>query len=394
MPTFILFLLVYLLIAAIFRLDFFFTVAYFFFAIYLISRIWTQRSVRQMHIQRRFTDHAFCGDEITISTILKNPSWLPAPWMQIHESLPVQLAAPPFHHEIISIAPYEKHRLEYTLQCRQRGYYAIGPLSLESGDLLGLTRRITRYEASQTMIVYPRVIPLQHLGLPTRSPQVALPARTPLFEDPARIMGVREYQRGDNPRRIHWTASASAGDLLVKQYQPSIARETVIFLDLNQDTYEQRNRYVATELAITAAASIASHIVINESLPAGLVTEAWDPIPNDMARFHLPARSERNHLINILEVLARVQIATATPFADIMRQESIHLPWGTTLTLITGGQSEDLLDMLAYLKQKGFAVSLVLIQPPASTEVIAARAGQINIPIHRIWQEHDLEGRL
>ena len=29
--------------------------------------------------------------------------------------------------------------------------------------------------------VYPRMVPLEQLGLPTRSPLVALPARTPLF---------------------------------------------------------------------------------------------------------------------------------------------------------------------------------------------------------------------
>ncbi|NIN74493.1 MAG: DUF58 domain-containing protein, partial [Xanthomonadales bacterium] len=98
---------------------------------------------------------------------------------------------------------------------------------MQTGDLLGIERRSVARAEPSYLTVYPRVVPLQKLGLPTRSPLVALPAGAHLFEDPARVMGVRDYQPGDSPRRIHWTATASAGRLLVKQYQPAIARETL-----------------------------------------------------------------------------------------------------------------------------------------------------------------------
>jgi uncharacterized protein (DUF58 family) len=204
-------------------------------------------------------------------------------------------------------------------------------------------------------------------------------------------MGVRDYQRGDSPRRIHWTATASAGRLLVKRYQPAIARETLICLDLDQEDYGQRQRYTATELAIVIAASLANHIVVREGLPVGLTTEAWDPLLEQRTRFYLPPRTERAHLMQVLEVLARVQVAQTTPFVDFLRQESVNLPWGATLTVITGRESDSLFDTLVYLRRIGLVITLILVQPSRPSVELQARADHLGVPVHRVWTEHDLE---
>ncbi len=391
MRDFVPFLLILFIIAVLLRVDFFFTIAYLFFAVYLLSRLWTRRTVQRLRVQRRFVNRAFPGDRVTVDLTVQNAGWLPVPWLEVHESLPVRLTVPPFHREVISLGPRERHHFAYTLNCRQRGYYPIGPLMMETGDLLGLARHTLTRVAPEHIIVYPRVIPLQRLGLPTRSPLVALPARSHLFEDPARVMGVRDYQRGDSPRRIHWTATASTGRLLVKRYQPAIARETLICLDLDRNDYGQRQRYTATELAIVVAASIANHIVVREGLPAGLATEAQDPLLDRQARFFLPPRSERAHLMSLLEVLARVQITSAAPFVNLLRRESVNLPWGATLAVITGRESEPLFDTLVYLRRAGFAVALILVRSPPPSAELQKRAALLGVPTHRVWYERDLE---
>jgi uncharacterized protein (DUF58 family) len=391
MPNFVPFLLIVFLIAALLRMDFFFTIAYLFFAIYLLARLWTRRTVDHLHVQRRFTDHAFTGDQVTVDVNLSNTGWLPIPWLEVHESLPVELTAPAFHREVVTIDSHASHRLRYALNCRRRGYYPIGPLKMQTGDLLGIVGRSQMEVASQHIIVYPRVVPLQRLGLPTRSPLAVLPARSPLFEDPTRIMGVRDYQRGDSPRRIHWTATASTGRLVVKRYQPAIARETLICLNLDQADYRQRQRYTATELAIVVAASIANHIIVREGLPVGLITEAWDPLLEQKTRFSLPPRTERAHLMSLLEVLARVQVAETTPFVDFLRRESVNLPWGATFTIITGRESEALFDTLAYLRRIGLAVTLILVQSGRPSGEWQRRTDLLGVPIHRVWKEQDLE---
>jgi uncharacterized protein (DUF58 family) len=391
MRNFVPFLLVLFVVAAFLRVDFFFTIVYLFSAVYLLSRFWMRRTTDHLRVQRRFTDRAFSGEQATVDVVVHNVDWLPIPWMELHESLPAELITPPFHREVVVLGPHKRHQFQYTLHCRRRGYYPIGPLTMQTGDLLGIVQRRQVRVAPEHIIVYPHVVPLQQLSLPTHSPQVALPARSPLFQDPARIMGTRDYQRGDSPRRIHWTATASAGRLLVKQYQPSIARETLICLDLNEEDYQQRRRYTATELAIVVAASLANHIIVRERLPVGLTTEAWDPLVDETARFFLPPRSERAHLMSLLEVLARVQVAPATPFAELVRRESVNLPWGATLAIVAGRESEPLFEALAYLRRAGFAVALILVQPVRPSAELQKQGALLGVPIHQVWQEQDLE---
>jgi hypothetical protein len=109
------------------------------------------------------------------------------------------------------------------------------------------------------------------------------------------------------------------------------------------------------------------------------------------ARFFLPPRSERAHLMSLLEVLARVQIASVTPFADLLRQESVNLSWGATLVVISGRESETLFDTLIYLRRAGLTVALILVQPSRPSAELQKRADLLNVPIHRLWRNQDLE---
>jgi len=63
----------------------------------------------------------------------------------------------------------------------------------------------------------------------------------PIFEDP-HAYGKRDYVASDSLRRVDWKASASTGRLQIKQFEPSIALQTVIFLNLNGSEYNTRNR--------------------------------------------------------------------------------------------------------------------------------------------------------
>src|SRR4051812_18135510 len=228
-------LLALLVIAIWLRIDFFFNIVYFFAAIFLLARFWISRAIKQLAVQRRFLDRAFVGDDVGVDLTVNNGGWLPIPWLAVAESVPTELAGAPPQGHVLSLGPHEKWEWAYSFRCLKRGYYTLGPFRIQLGDLLGIENHNLEAGGRSPIIVYPRVMPLDELGLPTRSPQVVLLARSYLFEDPNRVVGVRGYQRGDAPRRLHWTATARTGELMVKQYQPAIARETMICLDMEQE---------------------------------------------------------------------------------------------------------------------------------------------------------------
>lgn len=375
-------------IALIAHIWFIAAVAAFVAGLYGLSRLWTRSAVRHLQVRRRFVDHAFTGDEVTVDLIVQNKGLLPIPWMEIRASVPWDLVGGSLPPQVLSLGAREERRFSYTLRCRRRGYHTVGWLTAHTGDVLGIEERLLTFSEPNRLTVYPRVVPLQRLGLPTRSALATLPARTPLFEDPSRIMGVRDYRTGDSPRRIHWTATARIGRLMVKQYQPAVTRETLLCLDLDGTGYPFTNRYEASELAIVVAASLAYHIAVEEGLPVGLATEARDSGAGSVRRITLRPRSGRGQLMSVLSVLALVQLSTKTRFADVLRQESVNLAWGSTVVAITGRVDQELAQTMLYLKRRGHAVALVVVQPAnVPVDRVAALVG---VPIHRVWDDRDL----
>lgn len=202
-------------------------------------------------------------------------------------------------------------------------------------------------------------------------------------------MGVRDYAWGDNPRHIHWTATASTGQIMVKQFEPGIARDTAIFLNMAWTDSNRSKQRLGIELAITVAASLAHHIVAVEKLPVGLHTLAADPLTDAVERFSMPPRKGRDQLRHILEILARIQAAETENlnFPEWLQQEVVHLSWGTTLAVITHAPSEQLLGVLHGARQSGFTPVLVFIRWHRRHQEMASFA----FPAVDIWEEKDIE---
>lgn len=381
-------LLFMLLIAIWLQEDFFFKIVYLLVGLYILSRWWVRRFESKSTLRRKLPTHAFTGETFDVTISIENRDWLPVLSLDVREDLPIDLISTERLRRAFSLRPKTKKDLSYTVRCRRRGFYPVGPLRVRTADLLGFvpSRQMTLPAARLT--VYPRVVPLQDLDLPTHSPLAVLPAPSPLFEDPSHVVGVRNYDTGDSLRRIHWTASAHAGQILVKKYKPAITRETLICLDFDEDSYNIRHRYAASELAVTAAASIANHIVNHEGLSVGLSTWAHNPAVGQQTLFNLPPRSGQAHLLTLLEALALVRLTKDAAFIDLLRQQRTTLRWGATMIAITGNKSQELLDTLLYLRQCGLAVALLLVYPGGDSISLDNPSG---IPVYQIWAEADLE---
>jgi hypothetical protein len=126
-------------------------------------------------------------------------------------------------------------------------------------------------------------------------------------------------------------------------------------------------------------------------LPIGLTTIADDPLTGRQQKFHLAPNKGQGHLMQILEVLARVEGTEGVDFAKSLREESIHLSWGTTLIIITSAESEELLDTVLLLKRSGFHVTLILVQPAAYSYPQTRRVQELGVSVCRVTREKDIE---
>ncbi|HBY96697.1 MAG TPA: hypothetical protein DEP84_22585 [Chloroflexi bacterium] len=248
MPDLPLFLLLLLILAAILRNDLIFYVFYLFAGLFILGTWWARRGLPALRLARRYDDRLFLGERREVELELTNTSRLPLVWVQLLERLPLQVHTPPDVRAVVSLPGRGRARLRYELIATRRGYYELGPLRLRTGDLLGMSRPMTLEFAPAPVIVYPKIVPLPALGLPSRTPFGRLPHAQRLFEDPTRVIGTRDYQPGDSWRQINWKSSAAVGTWQTKQLEPAISLETMIVLNLNEPEYDTANWWVASEL--------------------------------------------------------------------------------------------------------------------------------------------------
>lgn len=378
-----------LVIGALLRENFVFTILYFFIGAYAIGKWWSRSALEGVQIEREMQSRVFLGEEIKVGLVVKNPKWIPVLWIRLHEALPVELSVPNFYQRVISLSSREKLTLSYHLQARKRGYYPIGPLTLYSGDILGMGDQINKIYNEDYITVFPKIIPLSKIQILSHSPMGSIRHSLPIYEDPSMVTGKRNYVAGDSLRRIDWKSSASTGQLQVKLFEPSISLETALCLNLSAEDYALKTRYPATELAIVVAASIANWIA-DKKQAVGLFTNGFDPYINSGVIHPILPRKGRSHVMRMLEVLARVEVVEGRPIETQLREVIHHLPWGTTIILITGRIDDGVFDQLFQARRLGLDVMLVFCGPIPDFQGIKQKAEYFNFPVFQMLSEQDL----
>ena len=345
-----------------------------------IAWLWNRLALSGVLYARTFSERrAFVGETVTLRTLVTNRKLLPVGWLQISDDLPVELTVldadymseqKPGRLTLIatySLRWYERVERVYRVVCSQRGYYTFGPASMKAGDIFGLFDNRRSVEARDTLIIYPRVLPLEALGLPAKDPLGDRSIRRRVLEDPNRTIGVRDYQAGDELRRIHWKATARRQSLQSRIYEPTTAYNVIVFLNVaNFERFWHGYDPILLEKTVSAAASIAS-FAAERRYAVGLVANGCLP-ESDQPIKVLPGRSP-GQLTRILEMLAAVTPVASAPIEDLLISESSSLPWGSTIVLVTGIVTADIAGSLQRLHAAGRHVVLISLAEPAPPQL-------------------------
>jgi len=375
-------LIVFLMILAVLlRAESALTVLYMIVGTFLIGFWWNKRAIRHIEFKREYDDHVFLGEKIDVDLTIKNQSFLPILWLEIHESTQANLSAGKSINEVFSLGVYGKKNIKYALTALKRGYFKLGPLTARTGDPLGLVKPGQVEFHDDPLIIYPQIIDLAAFTLPSRSPFGTIKHKNPIFEDPSRLLGKRDFSHGDSVRRIDWKATASTGKLQVKLYEASIALDVLVMLDLHRGSYAIKSLFDASELAITAAASIAAW-GNNKQQPVGLITNGTDPLMDNRTPAPLTPHKGSGHFINILEILARIQLGDEPSIDNLLRENSTNLSWGTTIILISGGLKRNILESLYKLRKRGLMPVVILTANTPNYPELRSLSDFFSIPMY------------
>lgn len=335
-----------------------------------VTRAWSRRLFDRLTFSRRLHEHrVFAGEDVRMDVAIDNRKPLPLPWFEwrlgLAETLPVQgedLAAnaAPGQNFLVrrgALGWYRKQRWSFTLKPVERGFHQVGPATLRSADLLGVFPRTLEREELDHVIVFPRVVPLEDLGLPADRPFGERRGGERIFEDPLRIAGLREYRPGDPLRRLDWKATARTGDLQSRVYEPSAQQQLYLFVNIDTMLHAWEG-YLKDELekVVIAAASIAAWAA-GQRASVGLLANG--AFPNADRPIRLPPSRSREQLTRVLEALAVIQPLSMGDLAGAIERERGKLPAGSTIVVIASLLPEALAANVQRLHDDGHHVALI-----------------------------------
>jgi uncharacterized protein (DUF58 family) len=298
------------------------------------TNLWSRLSLSGIRCSARVDKQKlFPGESLTLHVSAENARFLPV-WLQM--SMHVEGAIDPSSGEINFTSDcwllwYQQADFNWELVARRRGVYRVGSAHMEVGDLFGFFPREKRTEGDIDVIVYPRLVPLKPLSLPSRD-FFGVPGGKSSVQDPIYILGTRDYQHGRPARHIHWKASARQNRLQEKVFEPSQQKKVLLAVEVSQ--FERANASESFERTLEVVGSLAVQSY-QRGYALGLVTNCVvDGGPST-----LPMGRSPQKLSSILEILARMKMRADGGLVDTMRRIP-ELPWGVNCVHFSYEQDE------------------------------------------------------
>ncbi len=262
--------------------------------------------------------------------------------------------------------PGQEAVLQYKVHVK-RGLYALGSLQVLTTDLLGYNWRVHAVPCPGSLAVLPRYERLGGLAIgPRRTLVTHGTARSRRGGVGVEFFGVRDYQPGDELRRLHWKALARRDQPAVIEFEEERAADVAVVLDVREKAYRMFRGEELLDYSVRGAAALAQYFLSQGHRVGLLMYGAY-------LDWVVPGYGRR-HGERLLRELARAQLGTSEAFAELRRLPTQLLPAGSQLALVSPllpGDEDDLGALVA----RGYRV-MVLIPDPLALEVQEAGQGR------------------
>ena len=402
--------LVAIVLALVTTASLFFNLAYLLGAILIVSFVWAWLNIHWVRVTRvTRARRSQVGEKIEEQFTVENTGRLPKLWLEVkdHSTLPAHRAS----HVISGLGGKQRRTRVLRTMCLRRGRFRLGPITVISGDPLGLFVMQKRLPLTRNVVVYPRTVPLPWfqplLGEITGGETVH--RRTHYVTTD--VSGVRDYAPGDSFNRIHWPGVARTGRFIAKEFELEPMADVWIVLDMDRNAhigaaYEDLPELFVPEVpweawrlpdidpsteaySIVTAASLAQHF-LRQDRSVGLVTYP-DSSHCELAQSDRGARQEDR----LLEILAVTHPHGSISLDQVLLAEGARFNRNTTLIVITPSLKANWVAAARHLAGRGVKVTAIIIDPgsfglPLQADDLLAELDGSHIPAYRVKQGDDI----
>ena len=326
----------------------------------LLCWIWNRLSLQRLGVRRALTlDRVRAGEWISESITVRNHALLPKLWVEVRDmsTLPGYQAG-----KVTNLGSRGQAQWTTSGRCTRRGRFRLGPITLVSGDPLGLFRSVKTIDVSHELVVYPPRVDVSRIPLPKANMVGSASASLRGFHAAHTISGIREYATGDPLNRISWSATARLGRMMVKEFDPDPSSDIWIILDLqdedgNMESHHDR-RALATpdesiEYAIAVAGSLAED-ALAQGRRVGLIVNRAMPI-------RIEPDSSQRQWFRVFEVLAVASRFGHRTLSDAIAADSRRFTRNSGVIVVTTHQEAGWVPAAHALALRQVPVTAVLV---------------------------------
>ena len=327
------------------------------FVIGLFAYFYTRGVKKELSVKRYMdTEKVFMGLSEDTALVLNNGFFLPIHAIIMHDTADLNISVQQMHYFFMSVDPLETSLSNYQLYGRKRGKYHVGPTRIKFTDFIGINSFSLEYDTVKDIIVFPNIYLITNMPFKSLQPYGSIRNNLRIFEDPTLIIGLKEYQYGDEIKKINWKVSAKYDKFYINTYQPAISAGSMIVLNLYDDDYSFRSREYYTEHAIEITASFVRQLFIYRQEVA---LAANCTIDREDTKVISEINKGEAHFTRLLTQLSVMESTKNMPFQNLLDPSALNLKWGTCMYVITPRLNEASLYKLLEFRRSGHNITIV-----------------------------------
>ncbi|MDT7569950.1 MAG: hypothetical protein QOE05_124 [Actinomycetota bacterium] len=339
----------------------------------------TSRRKRRLQAERSaLPTRMRVGQVAEVEVTVRAPGRLRAFVVQEHLS---NLLSDPVRVPVPTVGGEQEFVHTYAIRPTLRGVYQLGPLAAEWTDPFGLARHQQQLTEPVDVIVHPATDAIfdRPLTRMWEDPPFRPPVSKP-WPQGFEFYGMRDYVRGDDPRRIVWTAMARTGKYLVRESEQGITDRVTLVLDNARKAHSPGYPSETFELAIRAVASLGAYN-IKQGFSVRLLS-------NDAG--HSPELRGGRARIALLDELAELELSDA-PVHDAVERVITERRGDTHLCLVSTGFDSRTASRMQLLTDKGMSLVVALVRWEDADPNAARRAREVGAQVVQVSPGQQLE---
>ena len=341
----------------------------------LISAAWTLWSVRLE--LKGVKARVIRGEKLMTVFSVKHTSLLPVSAIRVELSVPSGYSAAQTVN--VTTPPFASRTFRQVLGCPHRGVYKAGVTKISVEDVFGMIRLSRRPNMKLArMEVIPRVEDIAPMLL--KNADMGPEFRSTASEDTASPSDVRDWQDGDELKKVHWKLSLRKRELMVRTYEESARPDTLIIPDLQKVT-TLRDQQLSIEDCVCEASLDAAKAQLKAGYPVRM--PLTNTHPGEVAgqfEADFPA---------FADAMLKVQFDSPYDYERVLMLMLGRLQRTGGAVLITARLTTRIADMAQRMQMSGITTRLVWVSDDAREETLTMlerlRMGGVEVQRRDPW---------